>query len=205
MRNARGVLGDAAVVRERCYDFSVPKARRAQLQPLGLEDGDTSFAEGLSVGISRIMTRAPLKCLRGDGTRLPFKSPLWARRFDRYRQTQCDLPSYSAAASVAGRTDTNMRPLALVRNSTLPSTRANRVWSLPRPTFWPGCQVVPRWRAMMLPATALSPPNSLMPSRWRVGVAPVARRAACFFVCHDRVLNSLTLYRDSAWESSHKY
>jgi hypothetical protein len=47
MRNARGVLGDLAVVGERRYRFSVPEARRTQNEPLGLEDGDTAFPESL--------------------------------------------------------------------------------------------------------------------------------------------------------------
>src|SRR5665213_1995126 len=37
---------------------------------------------------------------------------------------------YSAAASVIGTTDTKVRPLAFARNSTWPSTLANRVWSV---------------------------------------------------------------------------
>ena len=49
---------------------------------------------------------------------------VWARRFDGIRQTST---VYSAAASVIGSTDTNTRPLALVRNSTRPLVRANRV------------------------------------------------------------------------------
>src|SRR5262249_57501718 len=47
MRNARGVLGDVAVIGERRDHFSVPEARRAQDQPRGLEDGDTAFSESL--------------------------------------------------------------------------------------------------------------------------------------------------------------
>ena len=45
MRNARGVFGNAAVICERCNRFSVRESRRAQGQPLGLEDGDTGLAE----------------------------------------------------------------------------------------------------------------------------------------------------------------
>jgi hypothetical protein len=45
MRKACSVLGDAAVVRQHGYRFSVPKSRRTQNQPLSLEDGDTSFAK----------------------------------------------------------------------------------------------------------------------------------------------------------------
>ena len=40
MRNARGVLRDAPVVRERRNRFGVLKLRRTQNQPLGLEDGE---------------------------------------------------------------------------------------------------------------------------------------------------------------------
>jgi hypothetical protein len=36
-------------------------------------------------------------------------------------------------------------------------------------------------------------------------VAAVPGRSACFLVSHSLVPNSLTLYRDSATESSHKY
>src|SRR6185312_10192653 len=34
---------------------------------------------------------------------------------------------------------------------TTPSILANRVWSLPSPTFWPGRIFVPRWRTMTMP------------------------------------------------------
>src|SRR5689334_16262308 len=37
------------------------------------------------------------------------------------------------------------------------------------------------------------------------GVAAVPGRSACFLVSHSAVLNSFSLYRDSAAESSHKY
>ena len=47
MGNARRVLGDAAVVRELGNGFGVLEARRAQDQPLGLEDGGTSLPQGL--------------------------------------------------------------------------------------------------------------------------------------------------------------
>src|SRR5690625_3307712 len=42
------------------------------------------------------------------------------------------------------------RPLML--NLTCPSTRAYRVWSLPKPTLVPGGNCVPRWRTMIEPA-----------------------------------------------------
>ena len=43
------------------------------------------------------------------------------------RQASMKRSVYSAAASVGGRTDTNTRPLALVRNSTRPLISANKV------------------------------------------------------------------------------
>src|SRR6185437_12189041 len=48
MRNARRVLGNAAIVGERCDRFSVLEARGAQGKPLGLEDGDTRLAKALA-------------------------------------------------------------------------------------------------------------------------------------------------------------
>src|SRR4029453_2252535 len=41
----------------------------------------------------------------------------------------------------------------------------NRVLSLPVPTLGPACHLVPRWRAMMLPASTISPPADFKPSR----------------------------------------
>src|SRR5918911_1461141 len=55
------------------------------------------------------------------------------------------------------------RPLS--SNFTTPSTSANSVSSLPRPTFLPGFHFVPRWRARMLPPKTCSPPNFFRPSR----------------------------------------
>ena len=40
--------------------------------------------------------------------------------------------------SVTGCIDTNDLLLRFLRNTTMPSMRANNVWSLPRPTFSPG-------------------------------------------------------------------
>ena len=84
MRNARRVLGDAAVVGERRYRFSVLEARRAQSKPLGLEDGDTGFAESLSRyffqqghGTGSSFNLRSLKCEEGEPvTRLPLSEPM---------------------------------------------------------------------------------------------------------------------------------
>src|SRR5260221_8579278 len=71
----------------------------------------------------------------------------------------------SLAACAIGITCTNLRPSLPSRNATQPSVSANKVWSLPRPTFEPGCHLVPRWRTMMLPARTDSPPNFFTPRR----------------------------------------
>ncbi len=46
-------------------------------------------------------------------------------------KTYVSLKSAYSAASAAGKTDTNVRPLKPLWNFTLPSTVANKVWSLP--------------------------------------------------------------------------
>lgn len=48
-------------------------------------------------------------------------------------------------------------------NFTLPSTRENKVWSFPIPTFNPGWNSVPRWRTIMLPGEQRWPPYNLTP------------------------------------------
>src|SRR6476620_2696202 len=101
MRNSCRVLGDAAVVRQRLYDFSVPKARRAQNEPLGLEDGDTSLAKLLRRYFQQGHdTGSILKRRRGRHLSPPFRAwmgpagsdrpadPLWCCRI-----TQPLLPS----------------------------------------------------------------------------------------------------------------
>src|SRR5436190_8260107 len=75
-----------------------------------------------------------------------------------------------------------MRPLRLVANSTLPSVLANSVWSVPMPTLAPGCHLVPRWRARMLPASTCCPPYLLMPSR-RPAVSRPLRDEPPAFLC----------------------
>src|SRR5262245_23053983 len=73
MWNARGVFGDAAVVRESRNRFSVPEARRTQHKPLRLEDGDTSLAyllrlKSVRADHGRFLLKelsAPAKKLRG--------------------------------------------------------------------------------------------------------------------------------------------
>src|SRR5579863_2288650 len=51
------------------------------------------------------------------------------------------------------------------RNSTMPLTLANRVSSLPRPTFSPGFKGVPRCRTMIEPPGTFCPPKTFTPRR----------------------------------------
>ena len=176
------VLGDAAVVRQGGDRFSVPEPRRAQHQPLGLEDRNARLSRNSPVVFPAVSWHGLLRnAKRGDGIPSPLMEPYGPAGSTGCRQTQMCLPSYSAAASVIGSTDTKTRPLALVRNSTRPSVRANRVWSLPRPTFGPACHLVPRWRAMMLPATPARRRTSSRPDagRWSRGRCGKSRLLFC--------------------------
>ena len=67
---------------------------------------------------------------------------------------------------------------------TRPSTRANRVSSLPRPTFSPGWMCVPRWRTRMLPARTNWPSPRFTPRRFDSESRPFLCRAYAFFMCH---------------------
>src|SRR5262245_19478997 len=172
MRQTTRILGDAAVVGETRNRIYVRERRPAQAQPFGLEDARTRLAQGWRqkflqhrpAPVMQLEKRGKSK-IKGGG-RFP-ASPSGAlsglRRF--VRTGGVNLIHRYSAASVIGSTDTTVRPLALARNSTRPSTLAKRVWSVPMPTLRPGCQVVPRWRAMMLPGITCSPPNALMPRR----------------------------------------
>src|SRR3984957_15310075 len=168
MRNARGIRGDAAIVGERRNGFDITAARRAQHEPRGRKDGNDVVPPCRRKSLFRESHgMAPSKTERGTGMPVPLISePIRVRRATGCRRTSSDPPYYWAAASDIGSTDTNTRPLALVRNSILPLIFANNVWSLPTPTLRPGCHLVPRWRAMMLPAITSSPPKILIPSRW---------------------------------------
>src|SRR6266568_3611735 len=105
-----------------------------------------------------------------------------------------DPPCYWAVASLIGRTETNTRPLVLVRNSTLPLIRAKSVWSLPIPTLRPACHLVPRWRAIMLPASTSSPPNIFSPRRCPAESRPLREDPPAFLCAIIGLRNSLALY-----------
>ena len=65
--------------------FYVPATRRAQDQPLGLEDGNTALARGL-VAISFQRSHGTGSCRKPKGGAgipvSPFSEPNWARRLD---------------------------------------------------------------------------------------------------------------------------
>ena len=138
------------------------------------------------ISVARVIAWAPAKTERGSRhPGLPlFRSPFGSAGSTGCRRTSYDPPYYCAAASDIGRTDTNTRPLVLVRNSILPLINANNVWSLPMPTLRPACHLVPRWRAMMLPASTAVAAENLQPQTLTGRIAAVARGSACFLVCH---------------------
>src|ERR1700738_41266 len=149
MRQAAGIFRNAAVVGETRNRFYVRERRPAQCQPFGLEDAATCLPQSRG---RYILQHVGLLCETEKGrpvSRLPW-SPLELAGSTGPGGLVLS-PVYAAPASVIGTPDTKVRPLAFARNSTWPSILANRVWSVPMPTLRPGCQVVPRWRAMMLP------------------------------------------------------
>ena len=100
MRNARRVFGDAAVVGERRYRFSVLEARRAQGKPLGLEDGDTALVEGLS--------RYSFQQCHGTGSM--FSTPVENAK----RGSRSPVSPSQSPLSPAGLTEMTGRPRILV-------------------------------------------------------------------------------------------
>src|SRR3954467_11470696 len=63
---------------------------------------------------------------------------------------------------------------------TLPSTSANSVSSLPRPTLAPGWNFVPRCRTRISPALTAWPPNRLTPRYWALESRPLRELDAPF-------------------------
>src|SRR3974377_15828 len=70
---------------------------------------------------------------------------------------------------------------------------ANSVWSLPMPTLRPGCHLVPRWRARMLPATTDCPPNSLMPRRRPAESRPLREEPPAFLCAIAQLLDPASI------------
>src|SRR5580700_7408856 len=95
--------------------------------------------------------------------------------------------NYSAIS--IGSTITNLPIEPLFRNLMRPVILANKVSSLPRPTFSPGFTRVPRCRTMMVPPGTTCPPNALNPSRCAFESRPF-REVPCPFLCAIAVLSS---------------
>src|SRR2546425_5894494 len=81
------------------------------------------------------------------------------------------------------------RPLS--SNFTTPSTSANNVSSLPRPTFLPGFHFVPRCRARIFPPNTRSPPNFFRPNRCELESRPLRDDPTPFLcaISHFRFAN----------------
>src|SRR5215468_3299198 len=75
------------------------------------------------------------------------------------------------------------------------------------PTLAPGCHLVPRWRAKMLPASTCSPPNFLTPSR-RPAVSRPLREEPPAFLCaialSDPYLSAAALRADDLLDAHHR-
>src|SRR5581483_5136396 len=83
-------------------------------------------------------------------------------------------------------TNLPMRPRSL--NCTTPVTFANKVSSLPQPTFRPGLIFVPRCRTMMEPPGTNCPPKTFTPSRCALESRPFLELPRPF-LCAIRHLN----------------
>src|SRR5471030_1365181 len=71
------------------------------------------------------------------------------------------------------------------------------------PTLRPGCHVVPRWRARILPATTISPP-AFFKQRRRPAESRPLREDPPAFLCAMVASQILSVtYTDSVKESSH--
>ena len=95
-----------------------------------------------------------------------------------------------AAASVIGITETNTRPLVLVRNSILPLIRANSVWSRPMPTLCPACHCAALARDNVAGDNGFT--AEIDPQPLAAGIAAVYALSACFLVSHS-LLRTLCL------------
>ena len=86
MRNARGILRDAAVVGETHNSFDVAATRRAQYQPLGFENGNAAPRRTAApeFPLRRLIVRAPAKKPKGGAgiPVSPLSEPNRVRRFD---------------------------------------------------------------------------------------------------------------------------
>src|SRR5258707_854808 len=100
------------------------------------------------------------------------------------------LPQDYFASIASGSIITNFPIDPLLRNLMRPVILANRVSSLPRPTFSPGLTRVPRWRTMIVPPGTSCPPKALKPSRCAFESRPF-REVPCPFLC---AINSVSRF-----------
>src|SRR5579871_2850700 len=77
------------------------------------------------------------------------------------------------------------------RNSTMPCTFANRVSSLPRPTFSPALKREPRWRTRMEPPVTNSPPKAFTPRRCAFESRPFLELPKPFLCAISRLCQNL--------------
>src|SRR5258707_10208070 len=131
MSMAEGISRSAAVVGEARDRFYVRERRPAQYQPFGLEDAATRLAQSRGRDILQHVGLLPAKTTKKGRpvSRLPFGALLSSAGSTGPGGLILSTV-YSAAASVIGRTDTNVRPSAFARNTTWPSILANTVCSV---------------------------------------------------------------------------
>src|SRR5258708_37109252 len=145
MRQAAGIFRNAAIVGETRDGLYIRERRPTQRQPFGIEDAATCLAQCRSrnilqhVGLLYAKTKTQLwnrARVLVCGTRaIKKRRPVSRLPFGALKSSAGSTGPgglilstvYSAAASVIGTTDTKVRPLAFARNSTWPSTLANRV------------------------------------------------------------------------------
>src|SRR5436190_764190 len=131
MRQAAGIFRNAAIVGEARDRFYVRERRPAQHQPFGLEHAGTGLAQCRVRDILQHVGLLPAKTSTQNSkgrpvSRLPFGAHLSSAGLTGPGGLILSTV-YSTAASVIGRTDTNVRPSAFARNTTWPSILANRV------------------------------------------------------------------------------
>ena len=193
MRNACGILGDAAVVGEHRDRFNVLVTRCAKRSAARSRGREYSVLAASAHNVFRQchLTGSCEETKGGAGIRSPpFRSPFGPAGSTGCRRTSYDPPYYWAAASVIGSTDTNTRPLVLLWNSTRPLINANK-------------RVVPAdadIAASMPFGAALARDNiaghdffaaeNLDSQALAAGITAVARGSACFLVSHRSNLSS---------------
>src|ERR1700679_3158442 len=101
-----------------------------------------------------------------------------------------DKPGLYSAATGSTITYFPICPRSL--NTIRPVILANKVSSLPRPTFKPGFTRVPRCRTIIVPPGTSCPPKALKPNRWAFESRPF-RDVPCPFLCAMVVPDSFEL------------